>query len=89
MESSRAMKPIFNTPEPNITSGWAGSMHLIQMIVLTIDGRQVVCLGPVLHVPSAGVHVGEVQNIEFGEVIPAQMAAHLVGGGFSQSMGVQ
>ena len=63
--------------------------HLVQMIVLTIDGQQVVYLGPVVHAPSVGIHAGDVQNVEFGEVIPARLAARLIGGEFTQEMGVQ
>ena len=62
---------------------------MVQVVCLTIDGRKVVCLGPVLHVPPAGLHVGEIQEIEFGELIPAHLAARLLDGDFSESMGVQ
>ena len=63
--------------------------HMVQVVCLTIDGVKVICLGPVLHVPPAGIEVGQVQAIEFGELIPAHMAARLLDGGFSNSMGVQ
>ena len=62
---------------------------MVQVVCLTIDGHKVICLGPVLHVPPAGVHVGEIQEIEFGELIPAHLAARLLDGDFSKSMGVQ
>jgi hypothetical protein len=62
---------------------------MVQVVCLTIDGHKVVCLGPVLHVPPAGLHVGEIQEIEFGELIPAHLAARLLDGDFSESMGVQ
>ena len=52
-----------------------GPRPMVQVVCLTIDGRKVVCLGPVLHVPGAGVLVGEVQEIEYGELIPADLAA--------------
>jgi hypothetical protein len=62
---------------------------MVQVVCLTIDGQKVVCLGPVLHVPPAGLHVGEIQEIEFGELIPAHLAARLLDGDFTQDMGVQ
>jgi hypothetical protein len=52
----------------------------VQVLVLTINGHKVVCLGPVLHVPPLGIHVGDVQEIEFGEVIPAHLAVKLLDG---------
>lgn len=66
-----------------------GPRPMVQVVCLTIDGQKVVCLGPVLHVPPAGVHVGEIQEIEFGELIPAHLAARLLDGEFTQGMGVQ
>lgn len=63
--------------------------HMVQVVCLTIDGTKVVLLGPVLHVPGAGINVGAIQEIEFGELVPAHLAARLLDGGFSESMGVQ
>lgn len=62
---------------------------MVQVICLTIDGCKVVCLGPVLHVPPAGINVGEIEEIEFGEIIPAHLAAKLLDGSMSAGMGVQ
>lgn len=62
---------------------------MVQVICLTIDGRKVVCLGPVLHVPPLGLHVGDIQEIEFGEMIPANLAARLLDGSMSEGMGLQ
>jgi len=53
---------------------------MVQVIVMTINGHKVVCLGPVLHVPPLGIHVGDVQEIEFGEIIPANLAVKLLDG---------
>lgn len=63
--------------------------HMVQVVCITIDGTKVVLLGPVLHVPGAGIHVGTVEEIEFGELVPAHLAARMLDGGFSESMGVQ
>lgn len=53
---------------------------MVQVIVITINGHKVVCLGPTLHAPHLGLHVGEVQEIEFGEIIPAHLAVKLLDG---------
>lgn len=66
-----------------------GPRPMVQVVCLTIDGQKVVCLGPVLHVPPAGLHVGTIEEIEFGELIPAHLAARLLDGDFTESMGVQ
>ena len=66
-----------------------GPRPMVQVVCLTIDGHKVVCLGPVLHVPPAGILVGEIQEIEFGELIPAHLAARLLDGGMAAAMGVQ
>ena len=66
-----------------------GPRPMVQVVCLTIDGRKVVCLGPVLHVPPMGLFVGDIQEIEFGEMIPAHLAARLLDGSMSESMGVQ
>ena len=52
----------------------------VQVILLTINGHKVVCLGPTLHAPHLGLHVGDVQEIEFGEIIPANIAVRLLDG---------
>ena len=62
---------------------------MVQVICLTIDGHKVICLGPVLHVPGTEATIGEVQEIEFGELIPAHLAARLLDGGMSEAMGLQ
>jgi len=53
---------------------------MVQVIVMTISGHKVVCLGPTLHAPHLGLHVGDIQEIELGEIIPAHLAAKLLDG---------
>lgn len=80
------------TPQPleeGLLRELAKAVHMVQVVCLTINGSKVICLGPVLHVPPAGILVGDIEEIEFGELIPAHMAARLLDGGFSDSMGVQ
>lgn len=59
-----------------------GPRTMVQVVCITIDGRKTLYLGPV-------VEGGEVQEIEFGEVIPAELAARLLTGEFSEGMGRQ
>jgi hypothetical protein len=79
--------------KPEITEGLmrelAKTLSMVQVVCITIDGTKVVLLGPVLHVPTAGIHVGNIEEIEFGELVPAHLAAKMLDGGFSESMGVQ
>jgi hypothetical protein len=81
------MRPTKGNPAPApeelaeaLQSLWMGlgSRPMVQVLCLTIDGQKVVCLSPVLHVPPMGMHVGDIQDIEFGELIPAHMAARLL-----------
>jgi hypothetical protein len=79
--------------KPELTEGLmrelAKTLSMVQVVCITIDGTKVVLLGPVLHVPTAGIHVGDIQEIEFGELVPAHLAAKMLDGGFSESMGLQ
>lgn len=75
--------------ETSLARELANTLHMVQVVCVTIDGTKVVLLGPVLHLPLAGIHIGNIQEIEFGELIPAHLAARLLDGGFSDSMGVQ
>jgi hypothetical protein len=61
-----------------------GPRPTVQVLVLTINGQKVMCLGPVLHVPTLGIHVGDVQEIEFGEIIPANLAVRLLDGSLAE-----
>lgn len=66
-----------------------GPRPMVQVVCLTINGRKVLCLGPVVHAPPMGLFVGDIQEIEFGELLPANLAARLISGEFSQGMGLQ
>jgi len=63
--------------------------HMLQIVCLTIDGHKVICLGPMLHVPALGVEAGTIEAIEFGELVPARLAAKLISGEFSKEMTLQ
>ena len=61
----------------------------VQVFILTIDGKQFACIGPVVHVPSLGLMIEDVQSIEFGEVLPASLAARMIDGTLRKEDGVQ
>jgi len=67
----------------------ARATPMAQVIILTVDGRRIACLGPVIHAPHAGLSVDNVQEIEFGEIIPMALAAQLMSGEFVRGQGVQ
>ena len=67
----------------------ARATPMAQVIILTVDGRRIACLGPVIHAPPAGLSVDTVQEIEFGEIIPMALAAQLMSGEFVRGQGVQ
>lgn len=83
--SSKAHEPL----DTGLLRELANTLHMVQVVCLTIDGQKIICLGPVIHLPNQGIHVGTLQEVEFGELIPAHLAAKLLDGGFSDSMGVQ
>lgn len=55
-----------------------GSRLMVQVICLTIDDKQVICIAPVVHAPDLGICASEIQAIEFGELMPAFLAAQLL-----------
>lgn len=90
------MKPLLDAPDPDRPppkTTWIGhespAIHMVQVLCLTIDGTKFLCLAPVLHVPPAGLHVGTIQEIEFGELVPAHLAARLLDGAMTEAMGRQ
>lgn len=90
------MKPLLDAPDtdrPPPETTWVGlgprTTPMVQIMCLTIDGTKFLCLAPVLHVPPAGLHVGTIQEIEFGELVPAHLAARLLDGAMTEAMGRQ
>jgi len=77
-------------PRPgDLLQAMAHATPMAQVIILTIDGQRIACLGPVIHAPFAGLSVDTVQEIEFGEIIPTTLAAQLMSGEFFRRLGVQ
>lgn len=62
---------------------------MVQVICLTIAGKKVLCIGPVLHLPEQNIHVGNVEDIEFGELVAAHLAAQLISGEFGEDLLLQ
>jgi len=67
----------------------ARASPMAQVIILTIDGQRIACLGPIIHAPHVGLSINNVQEIEFGEIIPMAIAAQLMSGEFARGQGVQ
>ena len=59
----------------------------VQVYVITVDGHQMVCIGPVVHGSRTGTYC--VQDIEYGEIIPARDAVKLIDGSFTAGQDVQ
>ena len=60
---------------------------LVQMIVVTINGMQYALVGPVVHVPGVLHKDLDVSEIEFGEIMSAQVAARMLEGDFKSALG--
>lgn len=50
---------------------------MVQLYILTINGVKHLLVGPVIHIPEIGLLAGDIQELEFGEVMPAEAAARL------------
>jgi len=61
--------------------------RLVQVTVVTLDGVQYAMIGPVLYVPGLLQGPREFSDIEFGDVMPASMAARMLEGRFREAMG--
>ena len=73
----------------DLLQAMAHATPMAQVIILTIDGQRIACLGPVIHAPHAGLNIENIQGIEFGEIIPTTLAAQLMSGEFFRRLGVQ
>jgi hypothetical protein len=84
MDTNQVTRTTDPTKSPlTLLWGTGQSDALVQVICLTIDGQKIVCLGPVVHLPHAGILAGDVQEVEFGELLPASLAAKLLDGSFA------
>lgn len=61
----------------------------VQMITITINGTRYGLVGPVVIVPGVFNHKVEIDisEIEFGEIMPAYVAARMLEGDFRRVMG--
>lgn len=62
---------------------------LVQVTVVTLDGVQYAMIGPVLYVPGLMAGPREFSDIEFGDIMPARMAARMLEGEFRNYLGGQ
>lgn len=72
MKPSRpALASIFSMPAPQLP---------IQIYVITIDGQDILCVGPAIHPPKHPDNTYVIQNVEFGERITTAEALRLLDG---------
>lgn len=57
-----------------------GPRTMVQVYILTIGGIKHALIGPVIHLPALGMVAGDIQELEFGDVLPADMAAKMING---------
>ena len=72
MQPSRPALPnIFTMPAPHLP---------MQIYVITIDGHDILCIGPAIHPPKQPDNTYTIQNVEFGERITTAEALRLLDG---------
>ena len=78
MKTSRpALASIFTMPAPQLP---------VQIYVITIDGRDILCIGPAIHPPKQPDNTYLIQNVEFGERITTTEALRLLDGSLLADM---
>lgn len=70
--------PATTTPTAMSSITGHGPRTMVQVYFLTIGGIQHALIGPVVHVPELGLMAGDVQALEYGDVLPADVAAHML-----------
>lgn len=60
----------------------------VQIIVITVNGQKLLCIGPVIPGLWAGGSV-VIDEVEFGDVVPRTAAMQLLDGSFTQGEVVQ
>jgi hypothetical protein len=60
---------------------------MVQVVILTAGGVKYALIGPVIQDPRA-TDFGEVTEIEFGDLIPLEVAAKMLAGEHKEALGV-
>ena len=63
-----------------------GPRPMVQVVILTAGGVKYALIGPVIQDPRA-TEFGEVTEIEFGDLIPLEVAAKMLAGEHKEALG--
>jgi hypothetical protein len=64
-----------------------GPRPMVQVVIITAGGVKYALIGPVIQDPRA-TEFGEVTEIEFGDLIPLEVAAKMLAGEHKEALGV-
>jgi hypothetical protein len=64
-----------------------GPRPMVQVVIITAGGVKYALIGPVIQDPRA-TDFGEVTEIEFGDLIPLEVAAKMLAGEHKEALGV-
>jgi hypothetical protein len=64
-----------------------GPRPMVQVVILTAGGVKYALIGPVIQDPRA-TEFGEVTEIEFGDLMPLEVAAKMLAGEHKEALGV-
>jgi hypothetical protein len=60
---------------------------MVQVVILTAGGQKYALIGPVIQDPQA-TEFGEVTEIEFGDLLPMEVAAKMLSGEHKEALGI-
>ena len=64
-----------------------GPRPMVQVVIITAGGVKYALIGPVIQDPRA-TEFGEVTEIEFGDLMPMEVAAKMLSGDHKEGLGV-
>lgn len=64
-----------------------GSRPMVQVVIITAGGVKYALIGPVIQDPRA-TEFGEVTEIEFGDLLPLEVAAKMLAGEHKEALGM-
>jgi hypothetical protein len=64
-----------------------GPRPMVQVVILTAGGVKYALIGPVIQDPRA-TEFGEVTEIEFGDLLPMEVAAKMLSGEHKEALGI-
>ena len=64
-----------------------GPRQMVQVVIITAGGVKYALIGPVIQDPRA-TECGEVTEIEFGDLLPLEVAAKMLSGEHKEALGM-